>query len=170
MDCKEARHNIFLLIDGELPDEEAGALNRHAADCPACAKSLRILMIPRRIGRILPVLEPSPFFYQRLRSRLVSESRQISFWQIVPVLSRRIVPLLAAITIALLSAFFYAQLTPVEADVHQAYEKIFLPADSPQQLLLTGQGEITDDVVMRALADDSASAVPAGESAGAVPK
>ena len=169
MDCKEVARNIFRLMDGELTDPEAELLRGHAEGCSACARKLRILMIPRRIGRILPVLEPSPFFYRRLRAQLAAESRQMGIWQIVPVLSRRIVPVLAAITIALLSVFFYTQLTPVEADVNQAYEKIFLPADSPQQLLVAEQGEITDEVVVRTLADESPSAAPNG-SASPIPK
>ncbi len=167
MHCKNAGE-ISRLIDGDLPPREAEQLRLHLADCPACAREMRLLSIPRRVGRSLPVLQASPFFYSRLRAALAAEARQSGVWQVVPLLSRRIVPILAAITFALLSVFFYSQIAATETDVYQAYERIYLPADASQQLVIAEQSEISDDALLRSLADEPAAAPPNGSLAPAV--
>lgn len=40
MDCGEVRDLLHLYIDDELPWEERQTVERHLADCPACAKAL----------------------------------------------------------------------------------------------------------------------------------
>ncbi|MDP6633358.1 MAG: zf-HC2 domain-containing protein [Phycisphaerae bacterium] len=49
MNCDQANELLMDLIYGELSDEEARAVERHAADCPKCAEELQEL----RLGRLL---------------------------------------------------------------------------------------------------------------------
>ncbi len=103
------------------------------------------------------MLEPSPFFYRKLRARLESESRSVTIWQIILGLSRQVVPALATITLALLSVLAYMQLRPATVDVYQAYDRIFMSGDRPHRMVIADQGEITDESVLRALAEDDSS-------------
>ncbi|MCA1630702.1 MAG: zf-HC2 domain-containing protein [Acidobacteria bacterium] len=47
MDCNWTE-KISQLVDGELPAEEAGAVERHAADCPACRLAREEFMLLRQ--------------------------------------------------------------------------------------------------------------------------
>jgi anti-sigma factor RsiW len=155
MDCTNARTWIFKRIDGDLPAEESARLDAHLEGCASCARELKLLMIPRRIARALPVFKPSPFFYTRLRARIAeSESQSITIWQIILTLSRHLVPALAAITLALLSVFAYFQFSEPQADVYQAYDRIFMSGDRPQRMVIADQGDITDESVLQAIAEE----------------
>ena len=83
----------------------------------------------------------------------------ITIWQILIALSRQLVPALAVITLALLSIFSYQQLRSSTADVYQAYDRIFIPGDQPRLAVIADQGEITDESVLRAIAEEE----PVGE-------
>jgi anti-sigma factor RsiW len=155
MDCSNARTWIFRRMDGNLPAEESAGLDAHIAVCASCARDLKLLLIPRRIAQALPVFKPSPFFYTRLRARIAeSENQSVTIWQIILMLSRHMVPALAAITLALLSVFAYFQFTEPQADVYQAYDRIFMSGDRPQRMVIADQGEITDESVLRAIAEE----------------
>ncbi len=148
MDCPEVGARLFRMMDGELPKEEAGRIRAHLEVCPACAREMRLLMLPRQIAGVFPILEPSPYFYQRLRASLKSEERSFGFWQIVMGLSRQVVPALAAVTLILLTAFVYLQVVAPQADLRQVYEGMIVPVSQPEQFVFAGRGEITDDVVL----------------------
>ena len=167
MDCSNARNWIFRRLDGELRAEDTARLDAHLAVCPDCARDLKLLQIPRRIGQALPVLKPSPFFYTRLRARIAeSESQPITIWQIILMLSRHMVPALAAITLALLSVFAYFQFSEPQADVYQAYDRIFTSGDRPQRMVIADQGDITDESVLQAIAEEETThRQPAGAEA-----
>jgi hypothetical protein len=130
---------------------------------------MRMLLIPKQIGRMLPVLNPSPYFYQRLRANLQSTEKSLSYWQIMMGLSRQIVPALATITLILLSTFAYLQVTTPQTDVRQVYDGIFTPSDQQEQFVLVEQGEITDDIVLLGPAGAEADA-GAGTGDSPVPK
>ena len=134
MDCSVARTWLFRRIDDELSSTESKLLDSHLAQCSACTRAFRILAIPRRIGQAIPALQPSPYFYQRLRARIENEAQGITIWQIILGLSRQVVPALAAITLALLSIFVYLKLLGQQTDVYQAYDKIFMSGDRPHRM------------------------------------
>jgi len=157
MGCSEIRQWIFRSLDGELSPGEEERLAAHLRQCPACDREMRFLSLPRRVARVVPAFEPSPYFYQRLRARLGMEE-SITIWQILIGLSRHLVPALAVITLALLSIFSYQQLRS-STDVYQAYDRIFIPGDQPRLTVIADPGEITDESVLRAIAEEE----PAGE-------
>ncbi len=167
MDCSTARNLIIKRIDGELPPAESGRLDSHIAGCSSCARDYKLFSIPRRIGRAIPVLEPPPYFYTRLRARIESEDQSISIWQFILMLSRHMVPALAAVTLALVSVFAYFQITEPKTDLYQVYDSIFMSGDRPQRMVIADQGEITDESVLRAIAElESARRLPAGSESG----
>ena len=40
MDCKRVREVMFLFIDNEMGDDDAGPFQAHMEDCPHCARRL----------------------------------------------------------------------------------------------------------------------------------
>ena len=154
MDCAAAGTSIFRSLDQELNVRESEQLQIHLAECPSCARQMKLLLLPRRIGRALPVFEPSPFFYQRLRAQL-AESQSITIWQVVLGLSRQLVPALAVVTLVLVSVFAYSQLGTTDVDVYQAYDMIFMPGDRPVRMVIAEQDDdITEEAVLRSIAEE----------------
>src|SRR5262249_1666674 len=137
MDCSQARDRMFEFLDEELSGGLEEGFRAHLEACPACARELRLLSLPRRLGRALPVFEPSPFFYQRLRAQLDSAAapQPVTVWQILLGLSRQVVPALASITLVLVSVFIYTQLRAPQIDF-QAYDSIFLSGERSQSLVI----------------------------------
>jgi len=157
MDCQTARIWLFREVDGELGESEQVRLRQHLSGCPGCVRSKELLMLPRRIGRALPILEPSPFFYQRLRARIESETRPVTLAQIILAMSRQTVPAMAVVMLLLLSALAYDLLQNPQTDVVQAYDRIFMSSDRPQRMVIADQADITDEAVLRALAEEENS-------------
>jgi anti-sigma factor RsiW len=144
---------LFRKIDGELPDAENAELDAHLARCSPCLREYRLLALPRRIAQAIPALTPPPYFYQKLKMCIEGEARTLAVWQAFFGLSRRVVPALAGITLALLSVFAYLQLQVPEPEIYRAYGTVFVTEDQPYHLLVAAQGNITDEGVLRAIAE-----------------
>jgi anti-sigma factor RsiW len=152
MECNAVKRELFRKVDGELAHAESTELDAHLAQCSPCMREYRLLALPRRIAQTIPVLTPSPYFCRRLKARIEEEARNLAVWQIFFGLSRRIVPVLAGLTLALLSVFAYVQMRVPEADIYRAYGTAFVTEDQPYQLLVAAQGNITDEGLLRAIA------------------
>ena len=63
---------LTALLDGELSEEEAGAVRAHVDGCTDCAAELRSLAEVRELVRQLPALELPPGFYEGPRRRVPS--------------------------------------------------------------------------------------------------
>jgi hypothetical protein len=142
-------------MDNELLPEEREKLDSHLARCPSCSREWRILTLPKRIGRSIPALEPSPFFYARLRARIKGEEQSITIWQIILGLSRQIVPAFATVTLVIISLFAYLEFRGPRPDLYQAYDSIFMSGDRPNRMVIAD--EITDESVIHALAEKPTS-------------
>ncbi len=153
MNCREAGKWLSSRIDGELPRAQASLLDEHLSVCPSCSRELRLLGIPKRISGLLPVPRSSPYLYQRIKANLEPEMRRNVFWQIVMGLSRQVVLPLGVVTLMIITAFLYAQLSVPKSDVYQAYERIFTPTNRPEQIIRAERSDITDDVVLYTLAE-----------------
>ena len=151
MECAELRNWLSRKIDGELSTSETAELDAHLAQCASCAREYGLLSLPRRFARRIPQPVPSPFFYQRLRTHIESESKSISGWRIFWELERHMIPALAGITLALLSVLVYLQLNGPHGNLSE-YERVFITEEQPHLMLAADQGEITDASVLSAIA------------------
>jgi hypothetical protein len=153
MKCTEIHSLLYRKIDGELPDFEQRELDAHLAQCVYCNREYRLLTFPQRILRTMPGMTVSPSFCMKLRTRIEMEAREAAGRQMLMGLARQMIPALAGITLALLSVFAYLQLHSPEGDLCRAYSKAFISGDSPHQLMIAGQGDITNEGILSAVAE-----------------
>jgi len=153
MKCTVVRSWLFRKIDGELSDFESTELDAHLAECASCSREYRLWTLPQRIEQAIPPPEPSPFFYPKLWARIEGEAQKIARGQTIWGLARQMIPTLAGITLALLSVFAYVQMRGPEAELYKAYDKAFVSEDQSHRVLVAEQGDITDESVLRAIAE-----------------
>ncbi len=153
MECTGVRNRLFQKIDGELATLENAELDAHLAECSSCTREYGLLSLPHRIAREIPPPEASPFFYQKLRMRIDSEAPGIAGRQTYFGLATRMIPTLAGITLALLTVFAYFELHGPEADIYRDYDRAFVSEDQTHRTLVAVHGDITDEGVLRAIAE-----------------
>ena len=73
MICSDFSKQVSDYIDGELEEHARGLVERHAGDCPSCAKLLKELQALTKQLSQLPQMQPSAGFDFALRSRLLIE-------------------------------------------------------------------------------------------------
>jgi anti-sigma factor RsiW len=79
MTCNSWTEKLDVYFDGELPADEARALDEHVRQCPACtAESLRRLQLKRAVHAAGRRFVPDPAF--RLRIQESVAARQPSLW------------------------------------------------------------------------------------------
>ncbi len=152
MNCTTVRNLLIRKIDNELSELENAEFDAHLAECASCTREYRLLNLPNRIAQALPPIEPSPFFYRRLRMNLEGEAQRAAGWQIFFGMARQVIPALAGITLALLSVFAYVRLSGREPELYKAYDRVFITEEQPHGML-SGRGDITDETVLSAIAE-----------------
>jgi hypothetical protein len=152
MKCAKVRKLMLRKIDHELSESEDRVLGQHMEGCTRCIREYEMLSLPHRLAQKLPPLETSPYFYRKLRIHIENEAQNIAMLQQFFSLARKIIPSLAAITLALLSIFAYFQLNNPKDDLYSAYEQILTGEDIHNSMMLTGQRNITDVSILRAIA------------------
>jgi len=70
MKCDKAQESIVLATYGELPDDQAGWLEQHLAECAACHEQLSALLAMHEKLGWLPMEEPTPNLLAQSRMRL----------------------------------------------------------------------------------------------------
>lgn len=156
--CSEARELLFHLMDDELSGGRRSLLHAHLSNCPSCTREWKLLTLPRRIGRSIPALEPSPFFYTKLRARLERERQAVTIWQILLGMSSQVVSAMATVALVIISLFAYYEFRGPRMDLYQAYDSIFMSGDRPSRMVIAD--EVTDESVLHALAEKPMSAAP----------
>jgi hypothetical protein len=153
MECAEVRAWLFRKIDSELSESENRAFDDHIVQCSSCAREYGLLALPHRIAPEIPPVTPSPFFYKKLKLRIEGEAQGMAGWQLFLRLARQMIPALAGITLALLSALAYLQLQGPKANIYRDYEGVFITEEQPHRMLAREQGDITDASVLNAIAE-----------------
>jgi len=156
MKCAAIRNLILRKIDHELSESENRILDAHLEQCSDCVREYSILSIPRRIAQTIAPLEPSPYFYQKLKTRIERETQNSAISQLFFGLAHRVIPSMAAVTLALLSIFAYLHLHSPQDDLHAAYERVFIGEDLPLHMMVTEQRNITDASILSAIANREA--------------
>lgn len=70
MDCRSFRENHLAFLDAALPESELVAMERHLAECDACAKRDTSVRRGLLLVHNLPTIQPSADFAERLNARL----------------------------------------------------------------------------------------------------
>lgn len=153
MECDEVQIRLFRKMDGELSESENADVNAHLGLCPLCSREYALLALSRRVAPQIPQTAPSPYFYQKLQLRINREAQTVAGWQMLWGLARHLIPAMAGITLALLSALAYLQWQSPQSTRLDTYESIFVAEDQPGLLFSAGQGEITDVSVLKAIAE-----------------
>lgn len=129
MNCRQAEKLISRLVDGRLEAGTATRLEEHLKVCPSCARlladyrQLQSLMADLRLSEA----EPLPFFEQRLRARLRTESKP-SLWAVVERWYAAAVPVFLVVAMILVGVLFLAQ--PAEVQLSQS-EMLLFQGQSP---------------------------------------
>ncbi len=74
IDCSQALENVYLYLDGEMPDEDCAQLRRHIEECSPCLREYGLeqafkALIARSCG-----CEPTP---PEIRERLIVRLREV---------------------------------------------------------------------------------------------
>jgi|GEM_PF-1374558 len=90
MKCKQSRALFEALMKGILSSESSAGLRRHLTACKKCDAEYRYFYLGRQILRKdAEEIEPSPFFYARLRARIAAQESEreqeslLPFWDAV---------------------------------------------------------------------------------------
>ena len=154
MECKRIKQWILRLPDDELPEDSREILESHVRQCSSCARERQLALLARRIGEALPAPDIPPWFASRVTANIRQESQGMSIWQIILILSKHFVPALAAVTLIFVSIFAYLEFGSPQTDISQVYDSLFISSDQPLLMVITDPGEITDESIFRALADE----------------
>jgi hypothetical protein len=154
--CTAMQDLLLRKIDNELTESESRDLDAHMEHCPSCAREYGLLRLPGRIAQVSIRPQPSPFFYQSLRARIESDLQNIPISQLLFELARRVVPSMAAVTLALLSVFAYLHMKNPQNDLYTAYEQAFMGGNLPLRMMITEQRDITDENILNAIANQRA--------------
>ena len=74
-------------------------------------------------------------------------------WQLLWRLARHMIPALAGITLALLTALAYLQMQSAKTDAYQDYRKVFMMEEPSNRMFAGEQADITDASVLSAIAE-----------------
>jgi hypothetical protein len=80
MTCQKVRESFWEYQRRPLPVELASAVETHLRSCVACASELDHFRQVEQALAGLPIIEPSPYFDQKLNAKLADISRPSSFW------------------------------------------------------------------------------------------
>ncbi len=129
MNCRQAEKLVSRLVDGRLEAETAARLESHLKVCPSCA---RLQADYRQMQSLLSNLrlseaEPLPYFEERLRAKLRTESKP-SLWALVERWYAAAVPVFLVVAMVLVGVLFLAQ--PAEVQMSQS-EMLLFQGQSP---------------------------------------
>jgi anti-sigma factor RsiW len=80
MTCQKVRENLWDYHRGQVSRETAHLVRSHLETCPDCAAELQVLGQVDGALDGLAVMEPSPYFDQKLNAKLDEAERQSSVW------------------------------------------------------------------------------------------
>jgi hypothetical protein len=85
MNCEQIRKLVWEYHQRVLSDDQMGLVQNHLHSCKACAAEFDQFKQVDQALEILPALEPSPYFDQRLNARLNALEKQtsdVSLWKL----------------------------------------------------------------------------------------
>jgi anti-sigma factor RsiW len=76
MTCKDVEHNLPKYLEDALSPQEKSLVEEHLAACPQCKKSLAHLEKTGMLLKEMEVVEPPPWFTQKIMSQVRKETKQ----------------------------------------------------------------------------------------------
>ena len=152
MNCQRMRNQLQRELDNELSAAEQAELDAHLAECEVCSRERVWMRLPGNLARSMPAVEPSPFFYPKLKAFIEGERRSAVAGQVLIGLWQKVIPAFAVVTLTLLAVLVYQQVYLAGADVHQAYEGLYSSGEQ-SVMIIDGRNEITVDRVLLSLVD-----------------
>lgn len=126
MSCERMESRILGYVDGRLKESERLDVDKHLADCPACALRVHEFRAVSDLLDELPVIEPSPAFDARVHARVAAEPQKVSWWAWV-----KVSPRVAFAASMLLLAAIWLGYTTRPANVPVAVDDAQLMQDLP---------------------------------------
>jgi predicted anti-sigma-YlaC factor YlaD len=78
MKCSTIQRKLSAYMDAEVSEQERTIISEHLASCPECQRILQVLTKMREELNLVPGIQSPPYFYTRLKQRMIDESRSIS--------------------------------------------------------------------------------------------
>ncbi len=113
MNCKKAEKILLKSFDGHLRNEEAQSFKKHLDRCLRCQTKKEQYQAIRRALKEKDYLEPKPYFWERLQSRL-KEQKEYEPWSLWKRWTLRAIPLSLLIVIVLVATIIF--LSPTEKE------------------------------------------------------
>lgn len=73
MNCRKCHQKMIPYVEGSLKGEELTSVEAHLAECPRCLGFARYLQKALALAGREMDMEPSPWFYTRVKARLQKE-------------------------------------------------------------------------------------------------
>ena len=87
MTCENWAERLDIYLDGELPSEEARAVDEHLRGCPTCAaEGLRRVQMKRAVQNAGQSFTPDPAFRARMLKKFAAPATSPARWRWVPSL------------------------------------------------------------------------------------
>jgi len=91
MKCRETKKNLIRFVDGDLPEQENAAIQRHLNDCASCSAQFNMLIKFYPPAEQIQKQPPPPYLWEKLYLKLDSvEDKSLSslnLMKLVPKLS-----------------------------------------------------------------------------------
>jgi len=79
MECKRAKRKLSAYLDSELSDREMLEIEEHLKDCVSCMQEKKsILASLNLIDKSIPAIEPSPYFWTKLKHQILQREEKKS--------------------------------------------------------------------------------------------
>jgi len=77
MNCKECRNKLLNYLDGQISEENSLRISQHLKICPSCEEYAGYLRQHLDLIEAEKKMEPKPFLYTRVKSRMASTGAQL---------------------------------------------------------------------------------------------
>jgi len=126
MKCKEVERWIFSSFDRDIEKDKKAKLDIHLQECLLCRQRLKECQIIMKALQREEELEPLPYFWERLRSKL-KEQERLEPWSVWKKWSQRVIPVSLALLLFFLGALIF--LLPEREELSQTEAILFQNAN-----------------------------------------
>lgn len=136
--CKDIKDSLPLYLDDSLSGADKKAVEEHLKACPQCTKELTLLSKAQTLVNNLDMVDPPPWFKQKIMARVREEAEEKSFIQklFYPLQIKIPVQIFATICIAVLAVYIYRS--------GEEQTKEVIPSYAPAPVIEIQKSQTTD--------------------------